>query len=301
MHSITDWLQQASAPMVYAVVAALVFCEDALFFGFVLPGETAVVLGGVVASQGHVSVYWLCAVVVLAAVLGDTVGYEVGARFGPRILDTRFLRKHRERIGNAQDLIRRRGPVAVFLGRFIAFFRALMPALAGMSHMPYRVFLAFNAAGGLVWGVGFTLLGYFAGTAYKQVERTAGTAVAIAVAAVVLVALVVWEVRRHRRGEGKRGRATASEGQRESGEESEPGGREPSGGPSGAHRASRDELRDASREGPGDPAGGPGASGAADAFGRPGEHGSSRGPSGDGGRAAGAGPSGRGDGPRRSR
>src|SRR5690242_776083 len=151
MHGITDWLQHASAPMVYAIVGALVFCEDALFFGFVLPGETAVVLGGVVASQGHVSVYWLCAVVVLAAVLGDTVGYEVGARLGPRILETRFLRGHRERIGSAQDLIRRRGPAAVFLGRFIAFFRAMMPALAGISKMPYRVFLAFNAAGGLVW------------------------------------------------------------------------------------------------------------------------------------------------------
>ncbi|WP_069461811.1 DedA family protein, partial [Actinacidiphila rubida] len=147
MHSITNWLQHASPPMVYAVVGALVFCEDALFFGFVLPGETAVVLGGVVASQGHVSVYWLCLVVVVAAVLGDTVGYEVGARLGPRILETRFLRNHRERISSAQDLIRRRGPVAVFLGRFIAFFRALMPALAGMSRMPYRTFLAFNAAG----------------------------------------------------------------------------------------------------------------------------------------------------------
>ncbi|MBY8879325.1 DedA family protein [Actinacidiphila acidipaludis] len=237
MHSITDWLQHASAPMVYAVVGALVFCEDALFFGFVLPGETAVVLGGVVASQGHVSVYWLCVVVVLAAVLGDSVGYEVGARFGPRILEIRFLRKHRDRIGSAQELIRRRGPVAVFLGRFIAFFRALMPALAGISHMPYRVFLVFNAAGGLVWGVGFTLLGYFAGTAYKQVERTAGTAVAIAVAGIVVVALIVWEVRRHRRGEGKQGRGRKPGEAGESGSAEEHGGHAPSGG---AHEASVD-------------------------------------------------------------
>jgi membrane-associated protein len=238
MHGITDWLQQASAPMVYAVVGALVFCEDALFFGFVLPGETAVVLGGVVASQGHVSVYWLCAVVVLAAVLGDTVGYEVGARLGPRILDTRFLRGHRERIGSAQELIRRRGPVAVFLGRFIAFFRAMMPALAGISKMPYRVFLAFNAAGGLVWGVGFTLLGYFAGTAYKQVERTAGTAVAIAIAAVVVVALVVWEVRRHR-GEGKR------DGGRQEDAESAP---EPRSGPGRPEQP--DEPEESGERGP---------------------------------------------------
>jgi membrane protein DedA with SNARE-associated domain len=201
MHSLTDWLSRLSGPAVYAVVAALVFCEDALFFGFVLPGETAVVLGGVIANEGRVSVYWLAAVVVLAAVAGDSVGYEVGRRFGPRILETRALRGHHERIEQARAFIRRRGPVAVFLGRFIAFFRAMMPALAGISRMPYPTFLLFNALGGLVWGVGFTLLGYFAGSAYKQVEKTAGTAVAVVVAAVVVVALIVWEVRRHRRGD----------------------------------------------------------------------------------------------------
>ncbi|WP_333767041.1 DedA family protein [Streptomyces sp. IBSBF 2435] len=198
MHSITDWLARSSGPAVYAVVAALVFCEDALFFGFVLPGETAVVLGGVVAGQGRVSVYWLASAVVLAAVAGDSVGYEVGRRFGPRILETKALRGHHQRIDQARDFIRRRGPVAVFLGRFIAFFRALMPALAGISRMPYPTFLLFNALGGLVWGVGFTLLGYFAGGAYQKVEKTAGTAVAVTVAVVVVAALVVWQIRRHR-------------------------------------------------------------------------------------------------------
>jgi membrane protein DedA with SNARE-associated domain len=199
MSSITDWLESSSGAAVYAVVGALVFCEDALFFGFVLPGETAVVLGGVVASMGRISVYWLCVVVVLSAVAGDSVGYEVGRRFGPRILDARALSSHRERIGHAQDLIRRRGPAAVFLGRFIAFFRALMPALAGISRMPYRVFLAFNAAGGLVWGVGFSLLGYYAGDAYKRVEHTAGTVVAVVVAVIVVGGFLYWHFRRRRK------------------------------------------------------------------------------------------------------
>jgi membrane protein DedA with SNARE-associated domain len=199
MSSITDWLSHSSGPAVYAVVVALVFCEDALFFGFVLPGETAAVLGGVVASRGGVDILWLSVAVVLAAVLGDSVGYEVGRQLGPRILETRVLKPHQQRIGRAQDFIRRRGPAAVFLGRFIAFFRALMPALAGISHMPYRVFLLFNALGGLFWGVGFTLLGYFAGNAYQRVERTAGTAVAVVVAVVVVAAFVFWQIRRHRK------------------------------------------------------------------------------------------------------
>jgi membrane-associated protein len=224
MHTITDWLAGSSGLAVYCVVAALVFCEDALFFGFVLPGETAVVLGGVVAHEGRVSVWWLAVVVVLAAVAGDSVGYEVGRSLGPRILDTRALRAHRERIGRARELIRRRGPAAVFLGRFIAFFRALMPALAGISGMRYRVFLAFNALGGLVWGVGFTLLGYFAGSAYQRVEHTAGTAVAVTVAVVVVAALVAWHVRRGRRearqdgGEGRGGGGGQDSGEGQGGE-----------------------------------------------------------------------------------
>ncbi|MFA1538539.1 DedA family protein [Actinomadura monticuli] len=196
--SVTSWLGGLSGPVVYGVVGGLVFCEDALFFGFVLPGETAVVLGGVLAGRDRVSIVWLCAIVVLAAVVGDFVGYLIGRRAGPAILDSRPLRPHRDRVDKARDLIRRRGGVAVFLGRFIAFFRAIMPALAGVSRMPRHVFLLFNAAGGLLWGVGFALLGYFAGNAYTRIEHEAGRDVAIAVAAAVVIALVVWRVRRRR-------------------------------------------------------------------------------------------------------
>ncbi|MCW2875026.1 DedA family protein [Actinacidiphila oryziradicis] len=199
MNSVTSWLAGLSGPVIYAVVAAMVFFEDALFFGFVLPGETAVVLGGVLANRHHgVSVYWLALAVVIAAIAGDSVGYEIGHHFGPRILATRPLRGHQDRIGAAQDTIRRRGPIAVFFGRFIAFFRAMMPALAGISHMPYRTFLLFNALGGLTWGLGFTLVGYFAGSAYTQVEHTVGTALALVIAGLVVVALVVWHLRRRR-------------------------------------------------------------------------------------------------------
>jgi membrane protein DedA with SNARE-associated domain len=198
MGSITTWLGGLSGPVIYAVVGALVFLEDGIFVGFVLPGETAVVLGGVLASQGKVDVWVLALVVVLAAILGDSVGYEIGKKLGPSILDVKPLRPHRERVGAAQDLIRRRGPWAVFLGRFIAFFRAMMPALAGVSRMPYGTFLRFNALGGAVWGVGFVLLGYFAGHAYQRIEKQVGTVVAVVVAAVVVGAFVVWHVRRRR-------------------------------------------------------------------------------------------------------
>ena len=200
MHRITDWLSGLSGTSVYAVVGALVFCEDALFFGFVLPGESAVLLAGALAAQGHASVSWVAVTVVLAAIAGDSVGYEVGRRFGPAILASRLLRAHQDRVSAARDLVRRRGALAVFLGRFVAFFRALMPAIAGMSDLPYRTFLLFNAMGGLVWGIAYTALGYSAGAAYGKVAGVAGRGAAIAVAVVVVIALAVWHYRRkHRR------------------------------------------------------------------------------------------------------
>ena len=198
MTGLLDRLLTVRGPVVYALIALVVFAEDALFIGFVLPGETAAVLGGVIASQGHVLLWLVLLLVVLAAVVGDTVGYEVGRHLGPRILDMKVLAKRRKRLDDAQDFLRRRGGTAVFLGRFVAFFRAVMPALAGTSRMPYRTFLAFNAAGGLVWGVGFVLLGYLAGNSYATIEKTVGRSAALIVAALVIVGVIVWRVRKHR-------------------------------------------------------------------------------------------------------
>lgn len=201
MNAITDWLRGLSGPVVYAVVAALVFAEDALFVGFVgfvVPGETSAILGGLLAHQGKVSLTWITVAVVGAAVLGDSVGYEIGRRFGPSLLHTRALRRHEERIDRAREFMSRRGSAAVFFGRFVAFVRTMVPALAGTSRMPYRRFLFYNAVGGIAWGVGCTLLGYFAGAAYGRIEGFAGRVAAIALAALVVVAVVVWHLRRRR-------------------------------------------------------------------------------------------------------
>ncbi|UGQ11700.1 DedA family protein [Yinghuangia sp. ASG 101] len=202
MHSIIDWLRGLSGPLVYAVVGGLVFAEDALFVGFVLPGETAAVVGGAIASGGRdVSLLPMIAVVVVAAIAGDSVGYAVGHRAGPRLLATRMARRHSVRIERAQDVIRRRGPYAVFLGRFVAVLRALVPTLSGVAKMPYRRFLLFNALGGVLWGAGFVLLGWGAGAAYDRIARQVGEVAAGVVAAVAVAAVAVWAWRRHRRDE----------------------------------------------------------------------------------------------------
>ncbi len=176
------------------LVGLLVFAEDALFVGFVIPGETAAVLGGVLASLGHVPLWLILPIVVLAAIVGDTVGYEVGKHFGPALLNLRVLAKRRGRLDRAQDFLRRRGGLAVFLGRFVAFFRAVMPALAGTSRMPYPRFVVFNAAGGIVWGTIYVLLGFFAGKSYEVVARTVGQDTAIVVGAVVVIGIISWQV-----------------------------------------------------------------------------------------------------------
>ncbi|MEV4460934.1 DedA family protein [Microbispora sp. NPDC049633] len=161
-------------------------------------GETAAVLGGVLASQGRLSVYWLGLVVTLAAIAGDSAGYFIGRSLGPRVLNVRALRRRRHRVERAQALIRRWGPQAVFFARFTAFLRAMMPALAGVSRMSYRRFFLFNVLGGVLWGVAYTLLGFFAGAAYEQVRSAVGGVAAAVLAAVVVTALVAWRVRRHR-------------------------------------------------------------------------------------------------------
>jgi membrane protein DedA with SNARE-associated domain len=185
--------------LILAIVVALVFLEDAIFIGFFFPGETAAVLAGVGASMGKVPLWVAIIAVVLAAILGDSVGYEVGKKFfGPKVLRGNMLKKHRHRIAEAESFLRRRGGSAVFLGRFTAFFRAMMPALAGASHMPYRTFLAWNAFGGVVWGTGFVLLGWIAGESYHKVEQYVGRGIAVVLVVIVVAALGVWHLRKQR-------------------------------------------------------------------------------------------------------
>ncbi|MGO4227461.1 DedA family protein [Arthrobacter sp. YAF34] len=198
MSGFVDNILNVSPLLALLIVGLLVFAEDALFIGFIVPGETAAILGGVVASRGNVPVSSMIVLVVLAAVIGDTVGYEVGKHLGPRFLDLNVLSKRRAKLQRAQDFLRRRGGMAVFLGRFVAFFRAVMPALAGTSGMHYPKFLAFNVAGGLVWGAGCVLLGFVAGNSYQAAAKTVGRDVTAVVVVAALVVVITWRIRKAR-------------------------------------------------------------------------------------------------------
>lgn len=199
MGAVVEGILNISPALAFTIVACLVFAEDAIFVGFVIPGETAAVLGGVISSRGEVPLWGMAAVVVVAAIAGDTVGYEIGKHVGPRLLDIRIMKRRRRGLDKAQAFLRRRGGSAVFLGRFVAFFRAVMPALAGASRMHYPRFLAFNAAGGLVWGTGFVLLGFFAGNSYDAVAKAAGQDITAVIVVLGIAGLIVWHLRRSRR------------------------------------------------------------------------------------------------------
>ena len=195
---ITNWLLHFNGATAYALIGFLAFAEAALMIGFFIPGETAVVVGGVLAGLGRVNLVTMCAVVVVCAIVGDSVGFEVGKRFGPWLLAHRPL-AGRSAVERTMGMLERYGGPAVFLGRFIAFARAIIPGLAGMSGLRYRTFLIYNAAGALLWGIGYTLLGYIVGLSFEHVLKVVGLWSLVAVGVVVFVAVVVGLVIRRRR------------------------------------------------------------------------------------------------------
>ncbi|HEU5002135.1 MAG TPA: VTT domain-containing protein [Actinomycetota bacterium] len=178
----------------YALIFALPGLEASAFLGFLVPGELAVVLGGVLAFQGRVSLVGIGAVAIAGAIVGDSIGYLVGARWGHALFRTRLLRRlvRPERRQKAEDALRRRGMSAVILGRFTAVLRVMVPGLAGMARVPYRRFLAASVVGGVLWAGAFTVLGYAAGDAWRRVEHLAARAsLLVGILAVLVVGAVI--------------------------------------------------------------------------------------------------------------
>jgi len=196
---VSTWLVDHHwGPYLFALLLFLAFAEAAFFLGFVLPGETALVLGGALCATGVFPLAAFLPCAVLAAVAGDSVGYEIGHRYGRHLRDSRLGRRIGEqRWVSAESFFHRHGGKAVFLGRSQALLRALVPALAGMSRLPYRRFLPWNALGALVWGGGVVLLGFAFGRSLEKVE--AGLkywAIGVLVVAVVFFTVMhVWRRR----------------------------------------------------------------------------------------------------------
>lgn len=178
----------------YLVLFALIAVESS---GVPVPGETALIASGLLAHNGSLSIELVIAVAAAAAIIGDNVGYLIGRTGGRRLLEAPGpLENHRKTIlREGGRFFDRHGPKAVFLGRWVAGLRIASAWLAGITHMPWRVFLFWNGLGGIAWATSVGLLAYFLGKSAEKIFSTVGIA-GVAVAAVAIAGYLYWRWRK---------------------------------------------------------------------------------------------------------
>jgi membrane-associated protein len=180
------------------LLPALVAVES---MGIPSPGETALVLACLMASQGKLQIELVLAIAAAAAIAGDNAGYWIGRKAGRRVLTSHRAPLRRRRlalIAHGDRFFAKHGPRAVFLGRWMALVRVTAAWMAGMNRMPFGAFFLWNALGGITWALSVGLVAYFAGEAAVHVIERVGVGAAIALGALV-VGAVVWLQLRERR------------------------------------------------------------------------------------------------------
>ncbi len=159
----------------YLLVWAIVFAESGLLVGFLLPGDSLLIIAGVLCSfpQNGLDIRVMAFGCFAFAVLGDNVGYYTGKRFGRKLFnkeDSKFFKK--KHLLAAENFFEKQGPTAIILARFMPFVRTFAPIVAGIAAMRYKTFMLYNVVGGFTWGMGLTLIGFFAGKkAGEQLEN----------------------------------------------------------------------------------------------------------------------------------
>jgi undecaprenyl-diphosphatase len=191
-HLVED-LGRALGPWTYLLVAVMAFAETGAFIGLLAPGETVILVGGLVAGQGEINIWVLIALVWLCAVAGDLTSFLLGRRLGRD-----FLVQHGPRVKITEDRLHqvehffdRHGGKAILIGRFVGLIRAVAPFIAGSSGMPVRRFLPYDIIGAGLWGTTFCLLGYIFWQSFDKIADYAsrgalalGTVIAVVVGAV---------------------------------------------------------------------------------------------------------------------
>ncbi len=197
MHSLAEFFSQLRdvTALVKAVgyvgITAIIFAETGLLIGFFLPGDSLLVAAGLIGSQGHLSVAALGVLVMVAAVVGDTVGYAVGKASGPRLFTREdsllFNRKHLIR---AHDFYERHGGKTIVIARFMPIIRTFAPVVAGMGAMQYSRFLAYNVVGGVAWVWSMLLIGYFLGRNVPGIATHIDLVIVVVVVLSILPAII---------------------------------------------------------------------------------------------------------------
>ena len=212
------WLEKAGASAAW-VIAAIIFAESGLFFGFFLPGDSLLFLAGFMTSsgadaftspgetgealravyEGMPTIWVLLPLFFVAAVLGDQVGYWFGNKVGPALFsreDSRFFKQ--SHVTKAHDFMEKYGPKTVLLARFVPIVRTFVPIVAGVGKMRYRTFLTYNVIGALAWAVGVTALGHVLGNVDVVRDHIDIAIIAIVALSLTPVAIEVIRSRRHK-------------------------------------------------------------------------------------------------------
>jgi membrane-associated protein len=182
----------------YLVLVAIVFTETGLLVGFFLPGDSLLITAGLVAASGGLDIWWLNLLLAVAAITGDSVGYAIGARVGPRLFTREkswlFNPRH---VVRTREFYARHGAKTIVIARFVPIIRTFAPVVAGVGQMSYRRFLLYNVAGGLGWVLSMTWAGYLLGNVVPNIDRHIHVVVIVVI--VLSVIPIAVEILRERR------------------------------------------------------------------------------------------------------
>jgi membrane-associated protein len=190
---LTEIIRSAGQTLGLILITAIVFAESGLFFGFFLPGDSLLFTAGFLASQNILNLPALLVLCIVAAILGDNVGYVFGRKVGSKLFereDSKFFKK--KHLAKAKEFYDKHGGKAIVLARFMPLVRTFAPIVAGAANMNYKKFLSYNVFGGFLWGGGVTILGYYAGKSIPGVEKYLTPVIFIIIALSLLPAF--WHV-----------------------------------------------------------------------------------------------------------
>ncbi len=156
----------------YLGIFTTIFAETGLLIGFIFPGDSLLFTAGFLASQGFFNIYFLCLIIFVAAVVGDSVGYAFGLKTGPRIFkreDSLFF--HKQNLIRAQNFYEKYGALTIVWARFIPVIRTFAPIVAGIGKMNYKKFIFFNIIGGFFWAVSITFAGYYLPKVFPEIDK----------------------------------------------------------------------------------------------------------------------------------
>lgn len=182
----------------YVLLVAIVFTETGLLVGFFLPGDSLLITAGLVAAAGGLNIWWLNALLAVAAIAGDNVGYAIGARIGPRLFTReKSLLFNPAHVRRTREFYARHGAKTIVIARFVPIIRTFAPVVAGVGQMAYRRFVVYNIAGGIGWVASLTWAGYLLGQAIPNIADHIHVVVIIVV--ILSVIPIVLEIVKERR------------------------------------------------------------------------------------------------------